>query len=831
MSRIRLALLLLWREWRAGEFRSLAAALAIAVAGVTTVGFFADRVARTLDREANQLLGADLVVVADHRIPAQFAEAAVDQRLRSAVATTFSSMVVRGESTQLVSVKAVSDGYPLRGRLRIIARGTGAERETSAIPAPGTLWVAPRLLDILGVGLGDRLELGATEFTIAASIVQESDNALDFMNVAPRVLINEHDLEATGLLGVGSRVSYRLLLAGATDAVAGYRNWADPKLGAGERIEGVRDARPEVRTMLDRAGRFLGLCSLMATILAAVAAALAARRFAVHQLDQAAIMRCLGATQSRLLVIYLVQLLLLGCAASLVGIAFGWGAQFGLARLLDNFAAVALDLPGPIPALQGLLIGLIVVFGFTFPMILRLRGVPTLRVIRREYGAIEPVSASAYIAGLAALAVILFWRAGDVKLASYVFFGFLGGVAVCAAVAFGLVALVARLRYTAQGPWRYGLANLKRRAINSVVQIIALGLGIMALLLLTLVQGDLLDGWRQKLPADAPNRFVVGIQSNQVADVQRFTSGRGLDDFALYPMVRGRLIAINDRSIARRNFSDERTKRLVDREFNLSYSDAVRPDNLIVAGRWWNGTQQPALPEFSVEEWIAKELNIKVGDQLTFNVAGAKVSARVSNLRKVDWDSFKVNFYVIASPGLLETMPTSFVTSFYLGSNQEQLLNDLVRAFPNLSVIDVAAIMTRFRTMTEQVAKAVQFVFLFTVLAGLVVLYAAIGTTLDERIYESAIMRTVGARRRQLQIAQMAEFSALGLASGLLGGIGASVLAYALSEKVLSLPYTFNPWIILLGVLGGTIGVSIAGMLGMRGTLERPPLEVIRSLS
>ena len=830
MSRIRLALLLLWREWRAGEFRSLAAALAIAVAGVTTVGFFSDRVARTLDREANQLLGADLVFIADHKIPAQFTAGAAVQRLQSAAATTFPSMALRGESTQLVSVKAVSEGYPLRGKLRIIKAGTAVEQEASAIPAPGTLWVAPRLLDILGVTLGDKLELGAMVFTIAASIVQESDNALDFMNVAPRVLINQRDVEATGLVGVGSRVSYRLLLAGTTDGIAGYRQWAEPKLAAGERLEGVRDARPEVRTMLERAGRFLELCSLMATILAAVAAALAARRFAVRQLDQAAIMRCLGATQSRLLGIYLVQLLVLGFAASLLGIALGWCAQFGLAWLLGNFAAVTLDLPGPIPALQGLLIGLIVVFGFTFPMILRLRGVPTLRVIRREYGAIEPVSSSAYVAGLAALAVILFWRAGDAKLASYVFFGFLGGVAVCAAVAFGLVSLVARLRHSAQGPWRYGLANLKRRAVNSVMQIIALGLGIMALLLLTLVQGDLLDGWRQKLPPDAPNRFVVGIQSNQVADVQRFTSGRGLGDFALYPMVRGRLIAINERTIASRNFSDQRTKRLVDREFNLSYSKTARPDNVIVAGQWWNGVESK-LPEFSVEQWIAKELNIKVNDVLTFNVAGTKVSARVSNLRKVDWDSFKVNFYVIASPGLLETMPTSFVTSFYLRSNQEKILNDLVRAFPNVSVIDVAAIMTRFRAMTEQVAKAVQFVFLFTVLAGLVVLYAAIGATLDERIYESAIMRTVGARRRQLQVAQLAEFSALGLASGLLGGIGASVLAYALSEKVLNLPFTFNPWIILLGVLGGAIGVSIAGMLGIRGTLDRPPLEVIRALS
>jgi putative ABC transport system permease protein len=541
-------------------------------------------------------------------------------------------------------------------------------------------------------------------------------------------------------------------------------------------------------------------------------------------------MRCLGATQAKLLGLYLLQQLLLGVAASLVGVAIGWLAQFGLAKLLGNIAVISLDLPGIIPALQGLFVGLILVFGFSMPMIVRLRGVPTLRVIRREFGAVEPVSAAAYLAGLAAFAIILYWRAGDAKLASYVLLGFLAGLIVFAFAGFALVALVGQLRRSAQGPWRYGLANIRRRAISSVIQIIALGLGIMALLVLTLVQGDLLDGWRKKLPADAPNRFVVGIQSNQKADVQNFVQARGLKDFALYPMVRGRLESINDTAIRSANFSDVRTKRLVDREFNLSYAQDRRPDNIVVAGRWW-GAEPPRVPEFSVEEWIAKELNIKIGDVLKFNVAGAPVSAQVTSIRKVDWDSFKVNFYVIASRGLLDTQPTSFVTSFYLEQNQEKLLNDLIRKFPNLSVIDVAAIMTRFRTMTEQVSKAVQFVFLFTLLAGLIVLYSAIGTTLDERIYESAIMRTIGASRRHLLMTQLAEFSALGFAAGLLGGIGACALGYGLSEYVLNLPYTFNPSIISLGVVAGTMGVAIAGMLGMRGVIDRPPLSVIRSLS
>ena len=830
MNLFRLALVLLWREWRAGEFRSLAAALAIAVAGVTTVSFFSDRVARTLDREANQMLGADLVVIADHPIAENFSVQASARGLAHASSIQFPSMVLNGEQTQLVNVKAVSNGYPLRGKIRIVRSDYAADVEALTIPETGTMWVAPRVLDLLAIKIGDRLELGATQFRVAATISQESDNALDFMNVAPRVLINQRDVAATELLAAGSRVSYRVLLAGATNSIATYRSWAESKLQAGERIEGVRDARPEVRTMLERAGRFLGLCSLMATILAGVAAALAARRFALRQMDQTAILRCLGATQTRLLGVYLLQQLLLGIAASVVGIVIGWSAQFALAKLLGNLAAVSLDLPGSAPAIQGLAIGLILVLGFTLPVIMRLRGVPTLRVIRREFGGFEPVSAMTYLIGLIAFALVLYWRAGDSTLASYVFFGFLLGVMVFALVAYGLIALVAQLRHGVQGSWRYGLANLKRRAANSVVQIIALSLGIMALLVLTLVQGDLLDGWRGKLPPEAPNRFVVGIQSNQADEVQAFAQKNGLADFTLYPMVRGRLEAVNGAAIRGANYADERTKRLVEREFNLSYANSARPDNVITVGRWWNNEPSGA-PEFSVEEWIANELKIKVGDRLTFNIVGTAVSARVSNIRKVDWDSFKVNFYVIARPGVLETMPTSFVTSFFLPNDQEKILNDLVRTFPNLSVIDVAAIMTRFRVMTEQVAKAVQFVFLFTVLAGLIVLYAAIGTTLDERIFESAIMRTVGASRRHLITAQVAEFSALGCAAGLLGGIGACGLAFALSEYVLHLPYAFNPWIVLLGMVAGTLGVTIAAMLGMRGILDRPPLDVIRSIS
>ena len=826
----RLALVMLWRELGAGEFRSLAIAVAIAVASLTTVSFFSDRVARTLDKEANQMLGADLALMSDHALPGNFVEQASALRLQTSQTVAFASMAVRGELTHLVDIKAVDGHYPLRGKLRISAIPGVVEKETAQIPPRGSAWVAPRLLDLLQAKIGDSIELGSARLIIAAVIAAESDTALDFLNVAPRVLINADDVAATELIGVGSRVSYRLLLAGNHDAVEEYRTWVKAKLGRGERAEGVRDARPEVRAMLERAERFLGLCSLMAAILAVVAVALAARRFATRQLDQAAVMRCVGATQRTLVLVYLIQLMMLGGIASIIGVAIGWGAQFGLGYLLSNFTAVPLELPSFIPAVQGILFGLTIVLGFAFPMILNLRNVPTLRVIRREYGAIEPVSLSAYGVGFLTLTAILYWRAGDPKLATYVLVGFLVGATLAVLLGLALVALVGRFRESASGPWRYGLANLRRRAMNSVVQIVALGLGIMALLLLTLVQGDLLDNWRKRLPPDTPNRFVVGIQPAQRDEITSFLHNRSVTDATLYPMVRGRLLAVNDRAIDKTNYADVRTQRLVDREFNLSYAQLAREDNPIISGSWWTAGP-PTTPEFSVEEWIARELSIRVGDILSFDVAGTRVAAKVSNIRKVDWDSFRVNFYVIASPGLLEPMPTSYVTGFYLKPTQEQALNDLVRAFTNVTVIDVAAIMTRFRSMTEQVAQAVQYVFLFTVLAGLMVLFAAIGTTLDERVFESAIMRTVGARRKQLWLAQLAEFSALGLASGLFGAIGALGLGYALSVHVLNVPFTFNLWIVIWGIVGGVLGVSAAGMIGVRSAMNRPPLQVIRGLT
>ena len=646
---------MLRRNWAAGELRVLLLALVIAVASVTTVGFFADRVQAALDRQANELLGGDLVVIGDKPLPPEFAEAAQRNGLAIAQTRAFPSMVSGGSGVNLAEIKAVSAGFPLRGRIRISDSPDTLGAEVAGGPKPGTVWIGTALAQRLGLKVGDPLQVGRARLQVAAIITREPDSVLDYFGIAPRVLMNDADVEATRLVQVGSRVGYRLLVSGEDKAaVQRFRTEMQPKIGRGQRMEGVRDARSEVRTALERAQRFLGLASLLSVVLASVAVALAARRFSQRQIDAAAMMRCLGATQADLFAIHAWQFAALGLAACALGSLVGYAAQGVLAAWLTGFFTVTLPLPGPMPALRGAVIGFVLLLGFTLPPLLRLRNVSTLRVLRRDLAAAEPLSAAAFALGLAALCALIVWQAGDVKLGSIAVGGFAAALAVAAIAGYAMIRLVARLRGAASGPWRYGLANLRRRTGASLVQIMALGLGLMAMLMLTLVRTELITKWQQSMPADMPNRFAINIQSDQLPEVKSHFAALKLATPDLYPMVRGRLVAIGDRSGRAGDFKDERAKRLVEREFNLSWAEKNRPDNKIVAGAFW--TPESKEPQFSVEEGLAKTLGIKVGDALTFDVAGSRFTAKVTSLRKVDWDSFKPNFFVIASPSLLRKL-------------------------------------------------------------------------------------------------------------------------------------------------------------------------------
>ncbi len=819
---------LLLRDWRAGELRVLAVGLVIAVASLTTVAFFADRVRQALSLEANQLLGADLLVMSDRPI----ADAIAGQAAALGLATTrlvrFPSMTVAGDRTVLTEVKAVSAGYPLKGRIAIQTEGSSGAFRPEGIPVAGTVWVDDRLLARLGLKLGDQVGVGDRKLRIAAQVIEDPESSVGFLNLGPRLTMNLADLESTGLVTVGSRVSYRLAVAGDPAQVTRFRTLASRALGPGQRIEDVRDARPEIRAALERAENFLGLSALLSVVLAAVAVALAARRYLRRHLDGVAIMRCLGASQGLIVRLHVQQFIALGLLASIAGCLLGAIGQGVLALLLAPLVDVRLPLPGPTPVLQGFAAGFVLLFGFALPPILALRRVPTLRVLRRDLGLPDGAGWLGYLLGSVALGALILWEAQDQKVGWYVLGGAVGTMLVLSLVTIALLRAFVWLGRRAPFAWRFGLANLRRRRLSTVTQVVALGVGILALVLLTLVRGDLLANWRKTLPADAPNRFLVSIQPDQVEPLRAFFAENGYPAPQLYPMVRGRLTSINGQPVSSLTYADERAKRLVDREFNLSWAERPQSDNRIVGGRWWTPAQRGERI-FSVEAGIAQTLGIQLGDRLAYEIGGSRLEGTVTSLRKVEWDSFQVNFFVVTPPAVLDEFPVSYVTSFYLPAARAGLMDQLVKRFPNLLVIDVAAIIAQVQRIMDQLIRAVQFVFLFGLLAGLVVLFAAISATHDERVMDAAILRTVGATGRQMLAAQAAEFVAIGALAGLLASIGASALGYVLATRVLNVPYTLDPWVWLAGMAGGTIGVLVAGMLGTRRILRTPPMEIFRA--
>jgi putative ABC transport system permease protein len=834
MNLIKLSLRMLRRDWRAGELRVLAFALVIAVGGMTTVGFFADRVQLALSRQGNQLLGADLIIVSDHALPGSYAKKAKRLGLAVSTAIKFPSMAAKGDSSILSEIKAVTAGYPLRGELRI-SEDFGAVSSpriahvADAIPSRGSAWVDEKLMIHLGLDRGDTIELGTKHFTVAALITQEPDYSIGFINLRPRVLINADDLAATGLVQQGSRIGYRLLVSGDEGAIGKFRSWAESHLMLGERIEGIRDARPEIKAALERAEKFLSLAALASVVLAAAAAALAVRRFTQRHLDGCAVMRCLGASQAAMLRLYMYHFIILGMIASSVGCVLGIIAQEALTYWLSGVVKAELPWPSVWPAVHGLLTGMVLLLGFALPPLLNLRSVPALRVLRRDIGASNPHSVTGYLSGLAALSLLFLWKAGDVRLGLSVMGAFIAAIAVFGLLGLGLVKTLSHVRGQTGGAWRYGLASIRRRATASVVQAVALGLGLMALLALTLIRDDLLQNWRTSLPPDAPNHFLVNIQKDQIQPLAEFFQRHNIAQPPVFPMIRARLTAINDKPVISKDYADMRARRLVEREFNLSWTKEVPSDNQIIQGQWWKPGEK-GIAELSVEQDIAKTIGIGLGDRLAYDIAGSTFSGTVTSLRKVDWDTFRVNFFVLTPPEVLEKYPASFITSFHLSQQHAELTNKLIKAFPNLLLIDVAEIISQVQKMIEQVTKAVEFVFLFTLLAGLAVLYAAIVSTQDERIREAAIFRTLGARRGQLARAWAAEFAILGGLAGLFAAAGATAMGYVIGEYALNLTYTFNPWIWLTGFLTGSVGVTLAGLVGTRSALSTPPLMTLRKV-
>jgi putative ABC transport system permease protein len=820
---MRLMLRMLVRDLRAGELSVLGVALVLAVAAMTSVGFLADRVQQALTLESHQMLGGDLLLVADHPWAESFRSEAARRGLSVAESLTFPSMVSGTDGSQLAEIKAVSANYPLRGTLRAAPALNAPDAETHAMPGPGTAWPDERLSAALGVSSGQPIKIGAASLAANAVLTLDPDRGVNLLSFAPRLLMNMADLHATRLIQPGSRVSYRLHFAGDTRSVEAFRRWAEARLGRGERLESMDNARPEVRNLLDRAQRFLRLAALLTVILAAVAMGLAADRYVRRHLDGCAVLRCLGASERQILAIHGGEFVVFGLGATAVGCVAGFGVQFGLQAMLAGIVVASLPAPGPLPWLQGLAVGSALTVAFVLPPLLRLQRVSTLRVLRREWRGAESASFAAYAVGAALLGLLMFWVADDAKLGGVVLAGFAAAILIYAGVARLMLAFVGGVR--AGGGWRYGVASLRRRLRATLVQTVALGLGLTTLLLLTVARGELLESWRSRVPPDAPNRFLINVQPDQRQAVAEFLRARGVAGASLEPMVRGRLVARNGQAIAPTTYADERAQRLVEREFNLSWSAQLPPGNEVAAGRWHGAANTP---QFSVEQGLAETLGLQLGDELGFEIGGVRVSARITSLRKLDWDSMRVNFFVIAPPGVLEGFPASYITSFHLPPHAAATVNELVRAFPNITVIDVEALLRQLNDIFDQVARAIGAVFGFALFAGLVVLVAALQSGQDERAADLALMRALGARGAQVRAAVLAEFSVLGSVAGLLGGLGAAAIAWALAHFVFHLGYVPSP---LLPALGASMGFAAAVAVGILGTSRmrsQPPLAALR---
>ena len=829
MNVIQQSLKSLRRDWRSGELRLIAIAIIIAVASLTSVQFFTDRVKQATEQNATELLAADLVLSSRDPITEEIISLARSNGLLTTRTTGFRSVVVAGDNMQMSEVKAVESGYPIRGQLRTAEQLFGEESVTNDLPGPGHVWAESRILQMLNLEVGDKLHLGTSELTVSRVLTYEPDRGGDFFNLAPRVLMNQADLPATGLILPGSRVGYRLLVGGHPDTIGDFRQTVETDYQREFRIQSIRDARPELRTALDRAEQFLGLAVLVSIALAGLAVAMSAQRYATRHFDNCAIMRCLGTQQAAITQLYLVQLLILALVSSVIGCLAGYLAQEGISYMVAGLVKNALPEASLRPVWTGLAAGIVTVLGFAMPQILRLRQVSPLRVLRRDLEPLPLKNMTVYAFAVFALVLLSPWRSGNFQLTVYVLAGIIVTGLVLMLCTHIMIRWLNRLRSRVGVASRYGLANIARRKHQSVAQILGIGLGVMVMILLTLIRTDLLANWRDRIPEGTPNYFLINIQPDQVEAMREYLAINGLKPSYLNPMILARLSEINGRPVIPGEFEDGRSRRMAERTYNLTWSEELHKSNRIVSGRWWDESSSEAV-EFSLEEDIARELGVVLDDAITFTVAGKDVTGRVTSIRWIDWDSFDVNFFIVANPGSLDGYPGTWVTSLYVDPDKRHAMIDLVRQFQSVTVIDVDAILNQVRTIMNQVIRTVEFVFGFTLLAGIVVLFAALQTTHDDRIYESALLSALGANRRQILASLAAEFVCLGLLAGCLAAFAASIIEAILADAVFRMDVVVNPWVWLVAPLVCVLLILAGGLAGTRKVLSTPPIIALKNV-
>ena len=824
-----LGLRTLAREWRSGELGVLLLALTVAVAALTGVGFLVSRIGSAVASQASEVLAADIRLGSPRPISNHYVEEAQRRGLRTATTTSLMSVVFNGDTSQLTNVQAVTSGYPLRGRVLVGNEPFAAGTPGQGIPAPGEVWPESKLMAALGGRIGTTLSIGASTFKVTRVLISRPDAGGTFADLTPSLLMNAADLPGTQLIQPGSRVSYGLLFAGERERVEPFESWLRTHKQRGERLRDIADASPQIKNAVDRAGRFLSLASLVSVLLCAIAVAMSARRYVSRHLDTVALLKTLGATRGFTLALTLFQLLVIALMAAVFGSAIGYVAQEWLVRTLRSLLT-ATELPPAslVPAAIGFLMAIGVLAGFALPPLLQLSRVPALRVLRRDVGPPPPMLILAFGPAVLAVLVLIYWVVLDWKL----FFGFTVGLAVFVLVlalsGALLVTLAGRLRGSVGVAWRYGVANLSRRRAESIVQIVAFGTGIMVLLLLSIIRNDLNSDWRRTLPANLPNYFFINIPPAERGHFVDFLTAHGARTTRVMPMIRGRLTSINGRSVDELHFEGERADNFATREQNLTWTTELGADNRIVAGDWFTRADT-GKPLVSIATEFSESLGVHVGDRLMFDVAGEAFDVRVASVRKVKWDSFQPNFFVVFAPGVLDDTAGSYLTSAYFSATNAHTLAQLAKLFPSVSIFDIDDLLAEVRSVLDKAVLAVQSVFIFTLFAGVTVLLAAIQSSRDERRYESAMLRTLGASRGTVLKGVLAEFATLGLLAGVLAAAGASVAAYFMTTRVLEMHYTFDLWVWGLGLIGGAALVAASGWIATRSVVRQPPLITLRA--
>jgi putative ABC transport system permease protein len=824
-----LGLRLLWRDWRGGELGILASALVVAVTIVVGISAFTDRLQRSIVADSSHFLAADRVLRSVRPVDEALLTEAGRQGLAQARLVNFQSMLVAGDAMTLASVKAVSADYPLRGEVTVADQAFGEAYAVDAVPEPGSLWLDSRLLPLLDVGIGDDVELGERRFRVARVIVTEPDRGGSSYGYGPRALMNLQDLAATNVVQPGSRVDYRYLFAGGEDALASYARWLQPQLTPGQKWLDLKDSQPTVARSLDRAERFLLLAGALGVALAGVAVALAARRYSERHFDHVALLKTLGASSARVFWLYAANLAALGVLAAVLGSLLGAGIQQLLFGLLGELVERQPSALSARPFLIGIATMLVTLAAFALPPLLALARIPPLRVLRRDIGG-GASALSSLAVGVLGVAGLMWWYSGDLLLTLAVLAGVAGMLAVAAAGAWFLLRGGTRLGMQAGSVWRLALAGLRRRARANAFQVVVFALSIMLLLMLALVRGSLIEEWQMQLPDGTPNHFLLNIAPDQLDELEALLNARAIDFKGLYPMVPGRLMAIDGKPVTRAvskedpTFEDQR----MDRDLSLTWSLEPPPHNRVVAGEWWTPEHQGE--EVSVESELAERLGIAVGQQLSFQIGSERFEVTVSSLREVNWDSLQPNFYMMFPPAVLKRFPGAYITSFYLPTDQKLFLNELIRRFPTITVIEMDAVLTQVRGIVTQVTRAIELVLALIIGCGLLVLLASVQASMDSRLQESAILRALGAQRRLLMGALAAEFALLGLLAGLLAAAAAELAVWLFQTRVLEMSYVLHPWVWPAGPLLGAVMVGSAGLWWSARVVSTPPMQVLRAL-